>query len=331
MKALVKFAEGPGFVDVRDVGTPEPEALQVRVEVSGAGVCGTDLHIIDGEFPSVPGVVMGHEVAGTVTAVGDGVDPSWLGARVVTETYFSTCRSCTPCRTGRPNLCSDRRSIGSRVNGGFAPDLVVPATNLHRIPDWLDGHAAALAEPLACVANCLLDPPLISTGDSVLVVGPGPIGLLAAQVARLLGGEVTVVGLPTDEVRLAAAGALGFVTTDSGVPPASHDVVLECSGAAAGAAAALYAARPRGRFVQIGVFGRDVSVPLDLVLLKELVVTSGFASTPRSWQLAMDLIDRKEVELSPLVSRVAALAEWRDVFEELRCGRGLKTIFDPRL
>ena len=140
----------------------------------GAGVCGTDLHIEADEFPCAPPVTMGHEVCGVVARLGDGVDSSWAGARVVSETYFSTCGRCAWCRDGRINLCPERRSIGSFVDGAFAPRLIVPARNLHRIPDWLDEHAAVLAEPLACVCHCLLDPPVVSAGDRVLVTGPGP-------------------------------------------------------------------------------------------------------------------------------------------------------------
>ena len=186
----------------------------------GAGVCGTDLHIEADEFRSEPPVTMGHEVCGTVVTLGEGVSSTWSGVRVVSETYFSTCLVCAWCRDGRPNLCPERRSIGSFVDGAFAPFVIVPAGNLHRVPDWLGDHAASLAEPLACVCQCLCDPPLVAAGDRVLVTGPGPIGLLAAQVARAHGGMVTVVGLASDVTRLEAAAELGFATgthADGGV------------------------------------------------------------------------------------------------------------------
>jgi L-iditol 2-dehydrogenase len=206
---------------------------------------------------------------------------------------------------------------------------VVPATNLHRIPEWLDEHAAVLIEPLACVCHCLCDPDRISVGDRVLVTGPGPVGLLAAQVARAFGGDVLLVGLPQDETRLAIARSLGFATAY--VAETGADVVIECSGAAGGAAACFEAARRGARYVQIGVFGRDVIVPLDNLFRKELVMTSGFASTPRSWRRAMSLVEGRRVALEPLVSKVVPLAEWETVFADLRYGRGMKIVFDPRL
>jgi L-iditol 2-dehydrogenase len=164
----------------------------------------------------------------------------------------------------------------------------------------------------------------------VLVVGPGPIGLLSAQVARAHGAVVTVVGLLSDEARLEAAQRLGFATVTS-AEPESADVVIECSGAAGGARTALEAAGRGARYVQIGVFGKDVEVPLDRIFQKELVMTSGFASTPRSWLRAMTLIGEKAIELEPLVSEVAPLSDWERVFADLRAGRGIKVVFDPRL
>jgi L-iditol 2-dehydrogenase len=328
---LAKLAPGPGNVGLAEREERAPGPGEALVRVSGAGVCGTDLHIEAGEYASVPPVTMGHEVSGVVAEVGEGVDAAWVGARVVCETYFSTCGACEWCLDGRPNLCPERRSIGSFVDGGFAARVVVPATSLHRVPDWLDEHAAVLTEPLACVCHCLMDPPAVAAGDRVLVTGPGPVGLLAAQVARALGGEVLVVGLATDESRLGVARALGFATEHAGAALAGFHVVIECSGSAGGATACLEAARRGGRYVQVGVFGKDVTVPLDRVFQKELVLTSGFASTPRSWLRALELVEQRAVELPPLVSEVTPLAAWERVFADLRAGKGIKVVFDPRL
>jgi L-iditol 2-dehydrogenase len=331
MIGLAKLAAGPGNVALAERPERAPGPAEALLEVRGAGVCGTDLHIEADEFASVPPVTMGHEVSAVVREVGEGVDPAWIGERVVSETYFSTCGACAWCRDGRPNLCPERRSIGSFVDGAFAPRVIVPVASLHRIPGWLDEHAAALTEPLACVCHCLMDPPKVTAGDRVLVTGPGPVGLLAAQVARALGGAVLVVGLPSDERRVQAAAALGFDTATAGAPLADFQVVVECSGSAGGAAACLEAAGRGARYVQVGVFGRDVTVPLDRVFQKELVVTSGFASTPRSWRRALALIEERKVELEPLVSEVVPLAAWERVFADLREGRGIKVVFDPRL
>ncbi|MGZ8805055.1 MAG: zinc-dependent alcohol dehydrogenase [Microbacterium sp.] len=330
MIGVTKVRSGPGNVALAERPQRDPAPGEVRLEVLGAGVCGTDLHIEADEFRSAPPVTMGHEVCGTVVAHGDGVDPAWLGIRVVSETYFSTCCICAWCRDGRPNLCPERRSIGSFADGAFAPFVVVPARNLHPVPPWLGDHAASLAEPLACVCHCLCDPGVVAAGDRVVVTGPGPVGLLAAQVARAHGAAVTVVGLPSDTARLDAAERLGFSTATT-VEPESATVVIECSGAAGGARTALEAAGRGARYVQIGVFGKDIEAPLDRIFQKELVVSSGFASTPRSWRRAMTLIEDRSIELELLVSEVVPLDAWERVFADLRAGRGIKVVFDPRL
>ncbi|MPZ19223.1 MAG: alcohol dehydrogenase catalytic domain-containing protein [Luteitalea sp.] len=329
MKGLTKLAPGPGHVAIAERPERAPGPGEVLVEVHGAGVCGTDLHIEAGEFRSVPPVTMGHELSAVVVEVGPDVPPDWLGAAVVTETYYSTCGACQWCRAGRINLCPERQSIGSVVDGGFAPRALLPVKNLHRIPGWLDEHAAVLIEPLACVCQCLCDPPAVTAGDQVLVTGPGPVGLLAAQVARALGGSVQVIGLPRDERRLEVADRLGFTVGHAAEPGA--DVVVECSGAAGGAATCLQAASRGGRYVQIGVFGKDVCVPLDHIFQKELIVSSGFASTPRSWSRALTLVLDRKLALEPLVSSVVPLTEWEQVFANLRQGQGIKVVFDPRL
>ncbi|WP_283136506.1 zinc-dependent alcohol dehydrogenase [Rhizohabitans arisaemae] len=331
MRALAKLDVGPGQVGLVERPTPSPGPGQVLVEVHGTGVCGTDLHIQAGEYPAEPPVTMGHEVTGLVVDIGPGADPAWRGRRVVTETYYSTCGICDRCRDGRPNLCAARRSIGSHADGGFAPLLVLPERNLHAVPEKVGTHAAALAEPLACVCNCLLDPPVVQPGDRVVVTGPGAVGLLAAQVARAQGGSVLVCGLPQDSERLAVAERLGFAVTDGMPEEGTADVVVECSGSAGGAALCLRTVRRGGRFVQVGVFGGAVTVPLNHLVYGELVITSGFASTPASWRHAMRLIASESVDLESLLTGVAPLSAWQDVFADLRAGRGLKIVIDPRL
>lgn len=338
MLAVEKTAPGRGNVGLVEKDPPEPSRGEVLVEVVAAGVCGTDLHIVDDSYASRPPVTMGHEVAGVVNKVGPGVDPAWTGCRVSCETFYSTCGVCPWCRDGRPNLCPDRRSIGSGADGGFAPFMVVSSSQLHRLPDYLDEHGAALCEPLACVCQSLCDPNIIAPGDDVLILGPGTMGQLAAQVARACGGHALVVGTQSDHLRLAKARDLGFdvaLATDRDAMVAlgggfGPNVVIECSGAGAAMAAGLEVIRRAGRYVQIGLTGDYVSVPLALVSLKELSISGGFASTPRSWARAMTLLERQVIDLASLVSEVAPLGDWERVFADTAAARGLKFVLDPR-
>jgi L-iditol 2-dehydrogenase len=338
LRGLTKLAAGRGHMALSERPEPVAGPGHVVLDVLATGICGTDLHIAAGEYPSLPPVTVGHEVCGAVAGLGEGVDPAWEGARVVVETFFSTCGRCAMCRDGRPNMCGQRRSIGTHVDGGFAPRLAMPARNLHRVPDWLDDAPASLAEPLACVCNSLLDPPVVGAGDGVLVIGPGAIGLLAAQVARACGGRVTVRGTVRDAARLALAAELGFAleqVEDDAAPPdadaaGAPDVVVECSGSGPGVAHALAALRRRGTLVQIGLRGAELTLPWDLICYHELAVRSGFASRPASWRRAMELIEGRAVALPPLVSAVLGLDEWAAAFDASRAGTGAKYVLDPR-
>lgn len=326
MRALTKT--GPGSVGLADRQLRSVGIGLVRVRVTATGVCGTDLHIGRDEYPSEPPVTMGHEISGTVTKVGEGVDLSWLGRRVACETYFSTCEECRYCRDGRRNLCSRRRSLGSFEDGGFAPEVVLPARNLHEIPTAVDATDAALCEPLACVCHCLLDPPRIAPGDRVVVIGPGAMGLLSVQVAMAQGAEVTCAGLQADRHRLEVARGLGASTLTK-LDDDTYDVVIECSGSGGGIATALRAAAKGGRVVQVGICGVPVEVPWDLILFKELKISSGFASTPSSWRRAMTLLESGQVDLAPLVSHVVPLVQWERAFELVGSAKAVKVVIDP--
>ncbi len=342
MDALRKLTSGPGDPTLTTVPEPTPGPGQARIAVSATGICGTDLHLLRDEYTFRPPVTMGHEVAGIVDAVGEGVDPAWIGALVAPETAFKTCGACRYCRTGRPMLCRDRLSIGSGADGGFAASMVVPAILLHRLPAGLDQHAAALTEPLACVCNALLDPPVVQPGDRVLVIGSGAVGILAAQVARYAGGLVELAGTAADAERLAVARSIGLATASVDDPAdlerltgkgeaRAIDVVIECAGVEAATRLGLGLVRPGGAYVQVGLLPADVSIPFGLVLTREIRVRATFGSSPASWLRAVAMLDAGQLNLAPLVSIALPLREWRAAFQRLEDRVGIKTVLDPRL
>ena len=331
MIGLTKLAEGCGNVALAERPERELAAGEVRIHVHAAGICGTDLHIEAGEYAARPPVTMGHEVCGIVSEIGADVDDGWLGERVVAETYFSTCGHCRWCLEERPNLCPERQSIGSFADGAFAPSVIVPQPSLHRATETLSDAAAALTEPLACVCQSLADPTVVAAGDRVLVIGPGAIGLIAAQVARSDGAAVELLGTPRDATRLALAAELGFSVADTPTTDVDYDVVIECSGSGPGMATALTSARRGGHVVQIGLRGAPVEVPFDEICFRELTVTSGNASTPRSWRRALMLLDEGSVDLGSLVTEIVPLAEWERAFAASRSATGVKFVLDPRI
>jgi threonine dehydrogenase-like Zn-dependent dehydrogenase len=263
MRALV--ITGPGAARVEDVEVPVPGAGQVVVDVRRAGICGTDVELFTGQlayfaqgkigFPIRPG----HE-CGVVTALGDGVDPGWLGVRVTGDTMLG-CGRCPRCAAGRGHVCADRREVGIMSwPGGLAEKLPVRASSLYRLPDTIDDRAGALVEPggngwrAASAAQA-------GPGKRILVCGPGTIGLLTTAFATAMGAEVDIWALARDREELAAAfGASGYWTADD-PPPGTYDAVIDCTDDQRMPAAALARAEPAGRLVCIGIAG--VPSPID--------------------------------------------------------------------
>jgi L-iditol 2-dehydrogenase len=212
MKGLVKYAKGPGNMEIRDVAEPTAGPGQVKIEIKAAGICGSDLHIFHDDIAGIPinpPVITGHEFTGVIVEVGEGVTQWKVGERITSETAFSFCGDCMHCRTGRYNLCNYRRTLGYWYNGAFTKYTVVPEERIHKLPDHVDFVAGALAEPLACVTHAVLELTSIMTGDVVLITGPGSIGMLALQVAKAQGATVVVSGTNIDRERLAKAKQLG--------------------------------------------------------------------------------------------------------------------------
>jgi len=342
MKAVMKVAPGVGNVELREIPEPQVQPGQVKIRVQAAGLCGTDLHILKDEFRSWPPVVLGHEVAGEVVGVGDGVNGLETGMRVTTETYFSYCGKCRYCRAGQNNLCLERRSIGSGVNGGFTQYVVVPARNLHPLPENVDFRAGALTEPLACVVHATTSTPTVYPGDMAVIAGPGAIGLLTLQVVKAAGATVIMLGTDKDDHRLALASELGANYTlnvqqsdskqligDLSEGGFGADVVYECSGAGAAASQLLTLVRRKGRYVQIGLFGKPVAWDLDQLCYKELTATGSNASIPSAWTRALQLMAEGKVKTAPLITHSFPVTDWEQAFATFEDRTGVKTLLTP--
>ncbi len=342
MLALRKRLAGAGQLGLDDVPRPAAGPGQVLVEVAYAGICGTDLHIEDDEFPSEPPVTLGHELSGVIRAFGPGTETALkIGDRVTSETYFYTCGQCLECRSGAPNMCLQRRSIGSKENGAFARFVVVPVGNVRRLPPNVSLKAGALTEPLACVVHNALEIAGVRAGEVCVVSGPGPIGLLTLQVARAAGAEVVVLGTRTDERRLRLAEHLGARVIDvtggldearqliTELTPRGADVAFECAGVGASAAACLELLKPRGRYAQVGLYGKPIAFSMDQACLKEIIITGSNATVPSAWAWALRLLESGAVNTEAIVSDVVPLEEWREAFARLRRQDAVKILLQP--
>jgi len=343
MKALVKFEAGPGNLEIRDIPEPTAGPGQVKIEVKEAGICGSDLHIYHSDIaiPVKPPVVIGHEFSGVIAEVGEGVTGWQVGDRVVSETAYHYCGICDYCREGFYNLCVERRTLGYWFNGVFAKYTVVPAARLHRIPENVSFTAAAMTEPLACVAHAIYDLTVIKPNDLVLVSGPGAIGLMALQIAKAFGAEVIVSGTNVDAERLELAKKLGAdhvinvqqenmadkinaLTNNYGV-----NVVLECSGNGFAVDSALNAIKKRGYFTQIGLPGKKIEFDIEKVCYKELHFSGSLGSRNHSWRMALGLLGSNKVHLEPLATVKLPITEWKNAFDMFEKKEGFKLFLLP--
>ncbi len=184
MEALVKTQKGVGFLEIREVEDPKAGDSDVLIRVKAAGICGTDLHIQAAKFHCNPPVMIGHEFSGEIVEVGNNVKRFNVGDHVVAEPHRGGCGSCRYCLTGQVEVCGDKKAIGYKVDGCFAPYIALPESSLHRIPDNVTYEQAALTEPLAVVVKAVLERSRVEPEDFVVVLGCGPIVFLAAAAAK---------------------------------------------------------------------------------------------------------------------------------------------------
>jgi len=344
MKAIVKYQLGDGYIGLREVPEPEPGEGEVKIAVQAAGICGSDLHIWHGdiEIPVKPPVTLGHEFSGVIAALGSGVTGLEVGQRVTAENSHSVCGHCEYCMTGDYNLCAERLATGYAYNGAFAPYCVVPAHRVHILPDTVDFLTGALSDPSACTYRAVCEKGRVGPGDTVLILGVGPMGLFSTQYAKLSGAKVILGGTAADAARLAIGRELGAdYTVDVTQPDAVEDikrfaghggidVVLECSGAPDAARMGLQLIKKRGRFVLVGIYGQSFELDFDQILYKELVVKGMFSHKYEAWKKAIALAAQGLIKTKPLITDILPLSEWEKGFRRFAERKALKVIFEPQ-
>ena len=342
MKAVVKYAPGDGNIDVLDVKEPACGPGLVKVQVAFCGVCGTDLHVLHDTFRNYPPVILGHECAGTVIEVGPGVSGVAVGDPVtVLGATAVTCGRCAYCRSGYFIFCSQRRGMGHGVDGAFARYLVVRPDQLYRLPDGMSLEAGALSEPFAAVVQAVTEITQVRVGETAVVSGPGPIGLLCVKLLVAEGIQTIVAGTAQDADRLAAArrfGAthivnvgersLGEAVRDL-TNGAGADVVFECSGHPDSVRGCLDSLRPMGRYTQVGICGRDIQFPMDQVFYKQLTVRGSVTYTAATWDRMMRIYAQGRVQLDDLVSTTLPITEWNRAFDMCATREALKVLLYP--
>jgi L-iditol 2-dehydrogenase len=344
MRALVKTARGPGHLELQEVPVPQIAPDEVLIRVRACGICGSDLRIQDDQHPYTPPVVIGHEFAGEITEVGGSVAGWAVGDRVVSEQHTHACGRCRQCLTGNAFACVSKRAPGYFVDGGFSEFIKVPAWLLHRIPGNLSFVEAAFSEPSAVAAHGVLDRTGIAPEDVVLVLGCGPIGLVAARMAQVAGAaQVIVTGIDRDEkARLPKARELGIdrvvnvMQTDLAAlvndltEGEDADVVIELSGAPPSITQAFRLARRLGR---VGIIGQpptdEVAIPYREALFRALTVSFSYSSKYTSWERVLSLFKRGAINPAQFITHILPLDEWERGFDLSRSGEAVKVVLEP--
>lgn len=345
MAAVVHYALEAGAVQLRDV--PAPSALaedEVLLETRAVGVCGSEIHQYRNTQSwsvRVP-VILGHEFSGVVAGVGKSVRGFGEGDRVTCETAARICGHCLYCRSGEYNLCPERLGFGYGVDGAMASHVKVPARCLHHLPDSVSFEKAALTEPCCVAYNAACVKTRIHPGDSVLVLGPGPIGLLCLALAKLsCAGWLGAVGLEQDEQRLAVARRLGadqaLVSGQVNVLEAVRsigdglgvDVVLDATGDSSTLKLALDVVRPGGQITKVGWGPQPLDFSFDPLVRKAARLQGSFSHNFPIWEKVIELLAGGRFDPLPLVGRTEPLEGWRTCFEEMASGKIVKGVLRP--
>lgn len=340
MQALVKTSNAIGDLELKEWPEPSPAADEVKLRVAAAGICGTDIHIINGEWPCRPPVVLGHEFCGTAVEVGRQVRHFKPGERIVASNPAQTCGQCSHCRSGNPFMCLHRVSAGYMIDGAFAEYICIREERCHPLPESVSFQQAALGEPLSVAVHAVIERTTVHAGDLVLVSGPGAVGLLTMLLAKLEGAQVIVSGIAKDKSRLKLAKELGAdIVVDSSSEDLVEmvrgltrgegaDLVYECSGAPKSLDLCWEAVRREGTLVQVGIYPSRIETDFNKVVMKELSVVGSFGYGWSSWRRCLQLLSQGKVNAEALISHKLLLGDFEKAFRITQDGTATKVIFD---
>lgn len=333
--AVVTFDSKPYSVELREVPVPTIGDHDVLLEVAAVGVCGSDLHMWTGDhgWKVAYPCILGHEFAGTIAQVGPAVKNFQPGQRVVSETAAIIDPDNPMSRIGLYNLDPTRKGYGAAVDGAMTRFVRVPTRILHRVPDELPFEKAALCEPCAVAYNATVANSNIQPGDRVVVLGPGPIGILCAILARLRGAEVGLVGLERDQKRLKIAEGYGC-TSIVGDPSdwaksrdgLGADGVIDATGFSGSLKTALEITRPAGWITKVGWGPAPFNHSLDPLVQKNLRLQGSFSHNWPIWERVLQLLTSGQLQIDPIIGGLWKLEQWDEAFHTMHSGDIVKAV-----
>jgi L-iditol 2-dehydrogenase len=334
--AVVNYAFEAHSVEIRSMPEPSIGPGDILLEVAYVGVCGSDLHRWLGT-PSVRvnyPVILGHEFAGRIAAIGSNVTNYQIGDRVVSETAAIVNPDSPLTRQGHYNLDPGRKGFGYGVHGAMTRFVSVPQRCLHRVPAGLPLRIASLTEPCCVAYNAVVNNSRIQPGDRVVVIGPGPIGILCAALAKMQGATVTLMGLPADAIRLEIARlAYGVRIFDGDTRDLQADgdglgadVVIDAAGVSASLKSALALVRPAGWITKVGWGPQPLDFSLDPLVQKNVTLQGSYSHNWAVWNRVLTLLATRQLVIDSLVGGVWSLSEWHEAFKAMHEGRVVKSI-----
>lgn len=341
MRGLAKTDRESGSMELVDTEIPEPGPEEVLIEVDYAGLCGSDAGIYQFkpafERMSLP-TIIGHEYTGQIAELGESVTGFSVGEQVV-ERPIHGCGQCYQCEIGKENICQEAKLTGIDHDGAYAEYVTAPASAIQTVPDDVEPKHAALAEPTAVCTRAVIENSRVSPGDRVLVAGPGPIGLITAQVADAQGAEVIVAGVgPDTSYRLPLAEKLGYPvlnieeddlseTRETFTDGVGYDVVFDTTGHPSGLPMAAEEVRKGGQIVVVGQTD-EVPVPLTELVRAEVDIQCSYSALYRDFERAFKLIASGDVDHETFLDDRYNLLESTDAFEAFLAGETCKPVFD---
>ncbi|MFC4873215.1 zinc-dependent alcohol dehydrogenase [Negadavirga shengliensis] len=342
MKALTKYEKGKGNVVLMEMPEPVCADNQVVLEVSCCGICGTDLHVYHDTFKNYPPVIMGHEFSGKVIDMGKNVKDvkpsdtfSVLGATAI------TCGVCSYCYSGEFMFCKNRRGMGHGVHGAFAKYAAARVDQLFPVPEGVSMEEAAMVEPLAAAVHAVCDIARFKIGDVVLVSGPGTMGLMSLKLLLAQGIKTIVAGTSEDNYRLDLAKKYGAARTvkvdkedlaaviEEETMGMGVDLALECAGAEGSVRNCMQSLRAQGRYVQVGHFGKDLTVPWDLIAFRQLKIHGSVGYNRDTWLQTFRILEQGNLNIKDIITHRFKLSEWEKGFELSEKKQAVKVLLYP--
>lgn len=337
--AVINYSSEAGSVDLREIERPSTGPDDVIVEVGAVGVCGSDIHQWHSShsWPVNYPVVLGHEFGGRIIQLGERVEGWSINEMVVSETAAIINSDSPMSRVGLYNLDKDRKGFGYGVNGAMTKFVKVPSRCLHRIPDGVPIENAALTEPCCVAYNAVINNASIKPGDRVLVLGPGPIGILCGIFAKMAGADTAIKGLVSDSSRLEVSQkryGLKALTEGADVwardlDGLGADVVVDAAGVSESLKMAIDLVRPNGTIVKVGWGPKPIDFSLDPVVQKNVRIQGSFSHNWPVWEKVLSLMGNGSLDVSGLIGEKAGLSQWKFAFEQMDKGKVVKSVLFP--